>query len=275
MPSVSAGYIRGTTGLLLAVVVCVILPACATRSHVEDTSEPYRLRVMAYNIRHCRGMDNQVDAERIAAVINAVNPDLVSLQEVDVGVERSGRVDQPAEIGRLTGLHHQFGKARDFQGGDYGQAILSRWPITSFEVHELPGDTPNEERLGLLAGIAGEGQRPDILFVGTHLHHQAEAHRIKQATLLMEILRASPYEVQILTGDINARPGSPVVDLLLTEWEDTTPDEALTFPADTPDRKIDYILLPQGHNWRVVHAEVIDEPMASDHRPIIVDLEWR
>ncbi len=258
---------------LVLAIVCALLPSCARRTTPADEA-PFRLRVLAYNIRHCRGMDNEVDVTRIAAVIKAVDPDLVSLQEVDVRVRRSDEIDQPTAIGNITGLHSAFGKARDYDGGDYGQAILSRWPIYDLTLHELPGDTAGEERIALLADIPGEGTRPDILFVGTHLHHQAEAHRLKQASLLMQHLRDSPIHAQILTGDMNAIPGSEAMALLLTEWEDTSGDDALTFPADAPNRKIDYILLPRGRHWRVIHAEVINEPLASDHRPLLVELEW-
>jgi endonuclease/exonuclease/phosphatase family metal-dependent hydrolase len=229
---------------------------------------------MAYNIHHCRGMDDVVDVERIARVIRDANPDLVSLQEVDVRVERSNGVDQLAELARLTGMHGKFGKAIDYGGGDYGQAILSRWPIESFEVHELPGAEAEEQRIAVMAMIAPEGNRPPIRFVGTHLHHRSEEHRLSQTRRLLEILRNTPMAATIVTGDLNAQPDSATVQLFLADFEDTSLDGALTFPAATPRSRIDYILIAKGSPWRATNNVVPDEPVASDHRPLFADLEW-
>lgn len=230
-----------------------------------------RLRVMSYNIHHGRGTDDEVDLERIAEVINEARPDLVAVQEVDVGVNRSGRIDEAAILAELTGMHVRFGKARDFGGGDYGQAILSKRPIEDFEVHELPGDAEDEQRIALVARIsAGEGI-PALVFVGTHLHHQAEAHRVAQTKRLLRLLEDEEAPA-IIAGDLNAEPGSETMDLFLEEWRDTTPDDALTFPAGKPIKKIDWILLSEVIDWEVTEAEVVDEPVASDHRPVVVEL---
>jgi endonuclease/exonuclease/phosphatase family metal-dependent hydrolase len=234
--------------------------------------QPGRLRVMTYNIHHGRGTDDKVDIERIAAVINAARPDLVAVQEVDVGVNRSGRIDEAAKLAVLTGMHVRFGKARDYGGGDYGQAILSERPITDFAVHELPGDARDEQRIALIATIqAGEGV-PEMRFVATHLHHQAEAHRVAQAKKLLELLAEEKLPT-VVAGDLNAEPGSRAMNLLLKRWRDTTPDDALTYPAGEPIKKIDWILLAGADGWTVTDSEVLDEPVASDHRPVVVELE--
>lgn len=259
--------------IIWAVMAMAVLAGCAGKS-ATDGQVPYRLRVMAYNIHHCRGMDGVLDVERIANVIKASNADLVTLQEVDVNTQRNGGVDQAAELGRLTGMHARFGKAIDYQGGEYGQAILSRWPIAEFDVHMLPSEEGREQRIAVAAGIRGDGRRPDILFVGTHLDHQGEVYRLPQAVRLLEILRDSTWETMLLSGDMNALPTSETMGLVLQEWEDTTDDDALTLPAPVPNRKIDYILFPKGHPWRVIHSEVVNEPVASDHRPVFAELEW-
>ncbi len=265
--------LKPLTWLILAVVTGGLLSGCASRTLADDG--PLRLRILAYNIHHCAGMDGVVDVERIARIINDANVDLVSLQEVDMMTERNGRVDQAAELGRLTGMHSQFGKAIDYQGGEYGQAILSRWPIENFETHLLPSEPDQEQRIAVVATIAATSERPAILFAGTHLHHREEALRLPQARRLLDILREAPQEIKFLTGDLNAIPTSETMQLIKAEWEDTSPDDAFTIPSGVPNRKIDYILLPKGHQWRVVQAEVLDEPIASDHRPVVVELEWR
>ena len=86
-------------------------------------------------------MDKQLDLARIANVIKAADVDVVAVQEVDIRTRRSGTdVDQLAELAKLTGMHGRFGKGRDYDGGEYGQAILSRQPIKELDVHKLPGD---------------------------------------------------------------------------------------------------------------------------------------
>lgn len=259
------------TSCLLGLAVLI---GCAANQPdpVAAREERVPLRVMTYNIHHGRGTDDKVDIERIAAVINAAKPDLVAVQEVDIGVNRSGKIDEAAKLAELTGMHVRFGKARDYDGGDYGQTILSKRPITDFAVHELPGDAEAEQRIALFATIeAGDGA-PEMLFVGTHLHHQAEAHRVAQATKLLELL-ADQQRPTIIAGDLNAEPGSESMALFLENWRNTTPDDALTYPAGEPIKKIDWILLAGADGWVVTDSKVIDEPTASDHRPVVVELE--
>ena len=79
----------------------------------------------------------------------------------------------------------------------------------------------------------------------------------------------------ILLGDLNATPDSEVMKRMRKTWDDPTADSGMTFPANKPDRKIDYVLPPKGHRWEVVSAKVIDEPVASDHRPVVVELRLK
>jgi endonuclease/exonuclease/phosphatase family metal-dependent hydrolase len=191
-------------------------------------------------------------------------------------------VDQLAELARLTGMHGVFGKARDYDGGEYGQAILSRQPIEKLEVHKLtaPGEqlAPTDERIALLATIKQPRPLPDLVFVGTHLHHVSDAFRVSEATVLNGLLADAVTKREpavMVLGDFNAKPDSKVITAMRETWDDPTADAGMTFPADKPDRKIDYVLLPKGHNWKIVSAKVVDEPVASDHRPVVVQLQWK
>src|SRR5712692_11135736 len=87
------------------------------------------LRVMTYNIHVGVGMDKKLDLQRIADVINREHPDLVGLQEVDRGVKRTEGLDEIAELARMTKMEYAFAHNLDYQGGQYGVAILSRFPI--------------------------------------------------------------------------------------------------------------------------------------------------
>ena len=102
------------------------------------------LVVLTYNIRHGLGSDNVVDISRAADFINTINPDIVALQEVDKNVLRSGVVDQPAVLANLTGMSVEFGKGIDYEGGEYGDAILIKHPYSRIGSFPMPGSEPKE-----------------------------------------------------------------------------------------------------------------------------------
>ncbi len=225
-----------------------------------DAADPPRLRVLTYNIHHGEGTDGKLDLERLAKIIAAADPDLVALQEVDRTTTRTGGIDQAAELARLTGLHVAFGKSLDYAGGGYGNAILSKTPLADAETHALPGEA--EPRSALAARVHPVGL-PEFTFVSTHFCHQREADRVAQAREISRLF-ADVKRPVLLAGDLNARPGSPPMTEFARRWTDTRSDP----------RTIDYVLTRAGDPWRVVSSEVVDEPVASDHRPVLVVLEW-
>ena len=122
-----------TFGQLLTLL---LLLTAVPDNHAEGS--PPRLRVLAYNIHHAEGTDNVTDYERLAKVIRDLHPDIVALQEVDRRTGRSQGIDQAAKLANLTDLAHSFGAAMPYDGGDYGLAILSRYPIQSSKTRVLP-----------------------------------------------------------------------------------------------------------------------------------------
>lgn len=223
------------------------------------------LRVLSYNIHHGRGTDGLVDLSRVAAVIRGCEADLVFLQEVDDRTVRTGGVDQTAELVRLTGLHGEFGRQIDYQGGRYGQAILSRTPLAEPRVHVLPGHPDRETRIAFSAETQ-IGER-SLVVVGTHLHHRDPAERLGQAEALAALeLGDGPM---VLGGDLNAVPESEPLAALLTTWRATTAEPMSTFPAGDPTRQIDFILYRPAGVLEAGPVCVLDEPIASDHRPIL------
>ncbi len=230
------------------------------------------LRVLCYNIHHGEGTDGKVDLPRLAAVIRAANPDLVALQEVDDRTRRTGGVDQTAELRRLTGLHGRFGKQIDYEGGGYGQAILSRFPIADLKIYRLPGVPEREQRMALEARIDIDGRM--VSFVSTHLHHQSEAFREQQAAKLNELFGAGDHAV-ILAGDFNATGDSMPLTVLARQWEVVGSGAPLaTFPSAEPVKQIDFVLFRRGQ-FRVIDVKVLNEPVASDHRPVLAVIQWR
>ncbi|HEY1189898.1 MAG TPA: endonuclease/exonuclease/phosphatase family protein, partial [Gemmata sp.] len=245
-------------------------PVTAVLRPREPGQQP-TVRVLCYNVHHGEGTDGKRDLARIARVIRAADPDLVALQELDDRTKRTGGVDQTAELARLTGLHAAFGKAIDFQGGGYGQAVLSRFPLGGTTVHPLPGGPNREKRIALEARLKVDGR--DLSFVTTHLDHQLAGDREQQAAKLNELFAGADRPV-LLVGDLNATRDSKAFAALAAKWADATAGKGLlTIPADRPKEQIDHVLFRPADRFRVRGAAVPDEPVASDHRPVLVVLE--
>lgn len=227
-------------------------------------SAPRELRVLCWNLHHGVGEDDKLDLERIAALIREEKPDLVALQEVDRKCRRSKSVDQPAELARLTGLHVAFGKAMDYDGGEYGQAILSRFPIGDTRVHRLPGD--GEPRIAFEVEVRVDDK--PLRMISVHLDHQQDERRLKQAETLAEAL-GKHHEPMILAGDFNDVPESAPLKAFGTPWIAVAKAETkFTCPASDPKVEIDHVFL-RGLT-AVEPAKVLPEAVASDHRPVAV-----
>jgi endonuclease/exonuclease/phosphatase family metal-dependent hydrolase len=258
--------------------VCVLI-ACGLVAAIGgcDAPRPIRIRVLTYNIHHGQGEDGKFDLPRLARVISDLKPDLAALQEVDCGTKRASGADQAAELGRLTGMHAVFGKAMDFSGGQYGQAVLSRWPILHEKTHQLGHDPDSEPRIALSVSVRPVADRPEFTFVGTHLDHVKDHRlRLRQARRLNELFVKDDGGPVILVGDLNDTPQSEPIKAMSEHWLRSAGDAPqATWPAKDPAKKIDYILLRPAGRWRVVEVRVIEEKIASDHRPVLAVLEWR
>jgi endonuclease/exonuclease/phosphatase family metal-dependent hydrolase len=221
---------------------------------------PAPLRVLSYNIHHGEGTDGRLDLPRLAKVITDSGADLVALQEVDHKATRTGGVDQTAEF------------AMDFQGGGYGQTLLSRWPLEDFTVHTLPNPAQREPRIAVSAIVRPPG-RPALRFVGTHLDANREDDlRWLQGQQLVELLSRDALPI-VLVGDFNAVPESRTMKLLFEHFTDASAAApAPTIPAGKPTRRIDFVLLRPATAWRVVATSVLPEAVASDHRALLVTL---
>ena len=256
---------RFLTTLLLFAFACLM-----GRPYVE-AAESVKLRLVAYNIKHGRGMDNKVDLRRIASVLRKLKPDLVALQEIDHTCTRSGNVDQAAVLGDLLGMHHRFGTFMDFQGGQYGLAILSRLPIQKSIRHQLaPGAEP---RCALEVTVQPTNHSPLFSFVSIHNDWTREAFRVAQVNDLIAGLKERKHPV-ILAGDFNAEPKAESLARLSASGFLILPkkNNAKTFPSPSPRVEIDYFMTRGFSFVNPPLTEVHDERLASDHRPIVFEL---
>ena len=250
---------------------CALLLAgllTALPCHAQEHPE---LRVAAYNIKHGLGMDGVVDLERVADVLRALDADVITLQEMDRGVERTEGVDQATRLGELLGMSAYFGDFMPYQGGHYGMAVLSRLPVVASHNHRLPdGDEP---RTALEVRVAVGPGEAEVSVVGIHFYRTVE-ERLAQAQALAEAL--SGGGPALLVGDFNSRRGDPVMDFLGESWKILDKNGSpLTFPSDTPEREIDFVLTRPADAFEVVEHRVIEEKVASDHRPLLVVVRLR
>jgi endonuclease/exonuclease/phosphatase family metal-dependent hydrolase len=264
-PRLLAPVVFGVFLALAPATTC--LEAQETSPHPPDT-----IRILVYNTHHGEGMDGVLDLERIANLISSVGPDVVALQEMDSVVDRTGDVDQAGTYGDLAGMEPFFGDFMEYGGGRYGMALLSRLPMREETNHRLP--TGAEPRTSVSARIDLQGSGRELVVAGIHFY-RTEEERLAQARRVMEIFAKEEAPV-ILAGDFNSLPGSPVMELLAQEWDVPAKEGSpFTFPADDPAREIDFILLRPGNRFRVLEYRVLDEPVASDHRPILMVVELR
>ena len=254
---------------LTILVACVFVGGCAG----AKLQPPARITVLTYNIYHGEDANGGSNLDAVAGIINSLEPDLVALQEVDNKTRRAKGLDLTAELSQRTGMKGIFGKAMDYDGGGYGEAVLSRHPIIEMKNNLLP-HTPKAEpraaleiRVELPCGV-------NMAFVGTHLDHQRDqGNRMMQAKRIVELYENYDLPI-VLAGDLNATPGSDPINLLSRQWSDAAHDNSQpTFPAKKPARRIDYIMYKPKGRWKVIEVRVINEKVASDHCPVFAVLE--
>ncbi|MGN0852432.1 MAG: endonuclease/exonuclease/phosphatase family protein [Kiritimatiellia bacterium] len=229
----------------------------------DMAAAPFRsVTVMSWNLHAGQGLDGVRDLARIAQVIVREKPDVVALQEVDRGTRRSGGVDQLAELGRLTGFRTTWCKTIDHQGGEYGIALLSRDEPLAARRIELP--VAGEPRCLLLADF------PRYRVGVTHLPLRAADRMACLPVLRAAIADDLPL---ILAGDFNAAPDSAFIEKLRLPFAIVSGFDK-TYPADDPDRCIDYVAVSRRHRARFdkVAHRVVPEAVFSDHRPVVVTL---
>jgi endonuclease/exonuclease/phosphatase family metal-dependent hydrolase len=262
--------------LLYFILALLLFATAAPRPRAEPAR--VRLNVMSYNIHVGIGMDKKLDLARIAEVIKRHRVDLVGLQEVDRGVERTGRVDEMRELARLTGMDYAFAHNLDYQGGQYGVAVLSRFPILAIDHRRYANRRERERRGFIRVEVEVEGRR--LNFITTHLDYQFLDGRIFETEQLLEAL-ADVRGPLVVTGDFNEEPGLGAYELMLksgfadgwTRASKQDPAAGLTYPADKPTKRIDYVFYRGLGDAKASNATVPDT-LASDHRPVVVSIKF-
>lgn len=266
-----------TRGMLAPLVALLTLVAgCASAGGGPSRD----VRVLVYNIHAGKDAAGVRNLGRVAELVRATRADVALLQELDRGTERSDGEDQPRTLSELTDRHAAFGRTLDYQGGEYGIAVLSRWPVTEYAVRPLRTEPPQaraggsyEPRGALIGRTAGPAGVIRVL--NTHLDASRDDHyrrqEVRQVLALADSLR-SMGDLVLVGGDFNAEPDSEVIRTMLDAgWRDAWAVcgalDGNTFPASEPIKRIDYLFIPPGRDC--VSAEVI-ATATSDHRPLLV-----
>lgn len=244
------------------------------------------LRVMTYNIYGARATSpaNAADLDAIAEVIRRQDPDFVTLNEVDVFTERSGKsVHQARDLAEKLGMEWHFSKAIDISGGQYGDAVLSKYPILETFSYTLPcaAEQPGEDRSLCVIRVEIDGK--SLYVASTHLDHlSGDASRMVQAAEIRTICSTELTGDMILCGDLNAVPSSNVIATMTSFLTAAGTIDQYTYPSDDPTRKIDYIMFTPINHFGVQNCQVVsrndqqvDGADASDHRPVVADIRFQ
>ncbi len=237
----------------------------------QKMDEGRTIKILSFNIYHGATTNGNFDLDVIAKVIIDADPDLVALQEVDFKTKRAKKYDLATELGWRSKLVPLFGKAMDFDGGEYGEGVLSKFSFLRTRNVGLPYSAGNEPRAALEATVL-LNSGDTISFVGTHLDHlKNEVDRISQAKKINDVFTKNKYPT-ILAGDLNAMPDSKTINILEELWKSSydRKDPKPTYPSNNPSRKIDYVMLYPKNRWKVIATEVIQDSIASDHCAYLV-----
>ena len=232
------------------------------------------IKVLSFNILHGATTKGDLNLDVIAKVIIDANPDFVALQEVDYKTNRSKKYDLVTELGWRTKMSPLFARAMYYDGGEYGEGILSEYTFIRSRNVALPYTPGNEPRSALeITTVLPSGDT--IVFIGTHLDHlENETDRVAQAKKINEAFSSNKYPT-LLAGDLNAIPGSTPINILEKMWTPAYNIKMVmpTFPSNNPKKKIDYVMYYPKNRWKILKTEVIQDSVASDHCAYLVTIE--
>jgi endonuclease/exonuclease/phosphatase family metal-dependent hydrolase len=233
------------------------------------------LRVATYNVHGCVGIDRQRSEARVAEVIASMRVDLIGLQELDANRARSERIDQAAAIAHQLGWHHIFHPALRNAEEEYGNAIVSRFPLVRRRAIELPGEGSwycRERRVAIWA--EAETDAGGISIINTHFA-LGRVECFRQANFLAQEL--TPNEPLILLGDFNSLPGSRSVQLFGSVLRDARRElksgrPHRTFPTRFPTMAVDHIFASAALRPLSICSHRTNlSRVASDHFPLVAE----
>ena len=240
-----------------------ILLALAFVAVAIASASAQKVRVMSYNVKNGMGVDGITSIDRCSDVIRKVNPDVVAIQEVD-SVNRRNNYYVLGRMAERTGYHAYYGPTIKYRGGKYGIGVLSKQPALSTKFYPMPH---HREDRGVLVV-----EFKKYYLVCTHLSGQYIRNgRCVQVDVIREAVSNLKKPV-FIAGDMNARPGTPVMKAFKEFATVLSDDTKFTAPSYDPRGCIDYILGTNG-SFKVLGNSVMFGCFASDHLPLYVDVK--
>lgn len=235
------------------------------------TTDEQDLKVMTYNIHHGYNKDEVEKLEEMGTFIKSSGADLVGLQEVDSMCNRSGNKDQMKRLAQITGMHYAFVRHFPYDGGAYGLGILSRYPISEIRNERIPSLGKHGSLALMSAKVSLPGDKK-LAFATAHFALD-QPTRLKQAEETVRLLKQDiPV---ILTGDLNAEPGTPEIIKLSDYFSATGRYDLLSFPERKPIKRIDYIFVSSTGLKEVRDIRTFNDIYHSDHLPLISTVQLR
>jgi len=257
--------------MLRLLIICLISGSAWSQSQIDSTKI---VKVLSFNILHGKTMKGDFNLDVIAKVIIDADPDFVALQEVDYKTNRARKYDLVTELGWRAKMAPIYARAMHYDGGEYGEGVLSKHTFLQTRNVPLPY-IPGDEPRAALEITTVLPSKDTISFVGTHLDHlELETNKIMQAKEINKVFSSNKYPT-ILTGDLNAEPNSETMNILESFWtasyDKTNPQP--TFSSEHPTKKIDYVMFYPKNRWKILKKEVICDTIASDHCAYLVTLQ--
>jgi endonuclease/exonuclease/phosphatase family metal-dependent hydrolase len=279
LPEGTAHFIR-PGALRAAALHHLRRPEAAPCRIAEDTRA--ELRLLTYNVHGCSGMDGRVSPRRIARVVRGVMPDIIAMQELDLGRRRSRAEDQAAIIAQELGMQVVFCPTLTRGDEHYGHAVMSRWPMEVVKRARLPHDPQSwwqEPRSAIWVRVTIAGRAVNV--ITTHLG-LGPRERVLQVRALLGsdwIGGLAQTEPVLLCGDFNALPGSLPYKLAAARMRDAQSPEnnhrpVATFSSAQPLVRLDHIFA--SNHFRRQKVFVVRSDLtrgASDHLPLVADLQ--
>jgi endonuclease/exonuclease/phosphatase family metal-dependent hydrolase len=263
-------FINRLNTLSYLITLIFVLTSCGGQNAVE-------FKLMSYNIKHGMGNDDTLDLSRSMEVIKEQRPDLLALQEIDHFAQRSDSIDQTQYFADALEMEGTFGAFMDFQGGAYGMATLASKPLLRTEIVALT-DGLYEPRVSIVHEVE-VADEISMLFANVHFDwisgDKGEQSRLAQAKALLSYLDQFDLPT-VITGDFNCTPDSPTMNVFY--------DAGFVFAHKGHDNlsfqgekkvEIDHVIFRNTDlaRFSVNYIDLLDEPMVSDHRPLVAVIE--
>ncbi|MBW8331721.1 MAG: endonuclease/exonuclease/phosphatase family protein [Prolixibacteraceae bacterium] len=240
-------------------------------SESKAQSNAIRLKVMSFNV--CRsGELTQYSVAPFANLIRQYQPDFIALQELDYKTTRNTGIDFLTKLGAALNMFPVFGRTIFYQGGEYGIAVLSKYPFLLVKTEPLPSPAGTKEQRAVLITEIRLPSGQDIRFVSTHLDHSTDAVGSEMARALNNLLLKDDMPI-ILGGDFNARPETGTIANEMQSWKRFCNNDPTS--PDNPTSKIDYLFGYPKEKCRTISYQVIARTGISDHCPIVAEIEFQ